>query len=258
MSNALAEPLDAADGILSHRATYSYALEDAKSDAGYLDAAGEMTTVWSDDCGGWVVEQESRLLIERTGGVIIDFGWSMESWESRDGLQFRYFLAQSQEGTVTSRAQGRAKLDAHGEGGEVEIRANGESMTLELAPETVFPTWHSLDVIDAIREDRFPLWHVLFDGADSEEALSGVSVFPIGANPPTEEELARAPQLADQALHRIALAFFPFPGAAAEPEHEMELTIALNGVVTEFVFDFGEFAVRATLESLEPLEKPVC
>ena len=74
-----AAPFDAAERILPHRATYSYALEREKSDPGYLDAAGEMVTRWSDDCDGWTVEQTSRLLIERTGGVIIDFGWSMES-----------------------------------------------------------------------------------------------------------------------------------------------------------------------------------
>ena len=253
-----AAPFDAAEGILPHRATYSYTLEQEKSDPGYLDAAGEMVTRWSDDCDGWTVEQTSRLLIERTGGVVIDFGWSMESWESKDGLQFRYFLAQSQEGNVTSRVQGRATLDGIGEGGEVEIRGGGESFTVALLPGTIFPTWHSLDVIDGLQQDRLPLWHVLFDGADDQNVLSGVSTFHIGDRAPTEEELERFPDLADQTLHRMAFAFFPMQPETAEPEHEMELSLAVNGIVTEFVFDFGEFAVRASLEELEPLKRAEC
>ena len=253
-----AAPFDAAEDILPHRATYSYALERAKSEPGYLDAAGEMVTQWSDDCDGWTVNQTSRLLIERTGGVIIDFGWSMESWESKDGLQFRYFLAQSQEGNVISRVQGRAKLDAIGEGGEVEIRGDGESFTVELLPGTIFPTWHSLDVIDSLQQDRLPLWHVLFDGADDENVLSGVSTFHIEERTPTDEELERFPALTGQSLHRMAFAFFPMQQDASEPEHEMELSLAVNGVVTEFVFDFGEFAVRASLEELEPLKRAEC
>ncbi len=257
-SQAPAAPSDAAESILPHRATYSYAIEREKSDPGYLDAAGEMVTLWSDDCDGWTVEQTSRLLIERTGGVIIDFGWSMESWESKDGLQFRYFLAQAQDGNVISRVQGRATLDAIGEGGEVEIRGDGESITVELLPGTIFPTWHSLDVIDSLQQDRLPLWHVLFDGADDENVLSGVSTFHIGERMPTEDELERFPDLAGQSLHRMAFAFFPMQQEASEPEHEMELSLAVNGVVTEFVFDFGEFAVRASLEKLEPMPSAAC
>ena len=256
--SAGADPSDAIAGILPHRAVYSYALAADQSATEYLEAAGEMATLWSDDCSGWVVEQKSRMLIERTGGVIIDFGWSMESWESKDGLQFRYFLAESQQGNVTSQAQGRAKLNGHGEAGEVEIRSGGESATVELLPGTVFPTWHSLDVIDGLREERLPLWHILFDGADEPEALSGVSTFQIGERTATPEEMERFPSLAGQELHRIALAFFPMQADTGEPDHEMELTLALNGVVTDFLFDFGDFAVRATLESLEPLAPPSC
>ena len=257
-SQVAADPFDAAEGILPHRATYSYSLEQEKSDPGYLDAAGEMVTRWSDDCDGWTVEQTSRLLIERTGGVVIDFGWSMESWESKDGLQFRYFLAQSQEGHVTSRVQGRAKLDAIGKGGEVEIRGDGESFTVELLPGTIFPTWHSLDVINSLQQDRQPLWHVLFDGADDENVLSGVSTFHIEERAATDDEVERFPALDGQSLHRMAFAFFPIQQDAAEPEHEMELSLAVNGVVTEFIFDFGEFAVRASLEDLEPLKRAEC
>ncbi len=255
---AKADPADAIAGILPHRAVYSYALAAGMSEPGYLDAAGEMTTLWADDCSGWVVEQKSRMLIERTGGIIIDFGWALESWESKDGLQFRYFLAQSQQGTVTSQAQGRARLQGHGEAGEVEIRADGESLTLALSPGTVFPTWHSLDVIDGLREGRLPLWHVLFDGADEPEALSGVSSFHIGERIASPEEIERFPSLEGQELHRIALAFFSMQADGGEPEHEMELTLAMNGVVTELLFNFGDFAVRATLETLEPLPAASC
>ena len=255
---AKADPTDAIAGILPHRAVYSYALAAEKSEADYLDAAGEMTAVWSDDCSGWVVEQTSRMLIERTGGIIIDFGWSMESWESKDGLQFRYFLAQSQQGSVVSQAQGRARLKAHGEEGEVEIRTGGETIALALAPGTVFPTWHSLDVIDGLRDGRLPLWHVLFDGADEPEALSGVSTFQVGERTATPEELERFSPLEGQELHRIALAFFPLQDDTGEPDHEMELTLALNGVVTELLFGFGEFTVRATLEELELLPPSSC
>ncbi len=255
---AEADPADSIAGILPHRAVYSYTLAADKSDAEYLDAAGEMTAVWSDDCSGWVVEQTSRMLIERTGGIIIDFGWSMESWESKDGLQFRYFLEQSQQGSVVSQAQGRARLEAHGEAGEVEIRTGGETIALELTPGTVFPTWHSLDVIDGLRNGRLPLWHVLFDGADEPDALSGVSTFQVGERSATPEELERFSSLDGQELHRIALAFFPLQDDTGEPDHEMELTLALNGVVTELLFGFGEFTVRATLEELEVLPPSSC
>jgi hypothetical protein len=45
---------------------------------------------------------------------------------------------------------------------------------------------------------------------------------------------------------------------AGTPEFEVAYRLFQNGVATEIVFDYGTFAMRATLSKLEALPAPAC
>ena len=56
----------------------------------------------------------------------------------------------------------------------------------------------------------------------------------------------------------IRIAFFPRSVAEAEPDFELAARLQDNGVVRQFVFDYGDFEMTADLARVEEIEGPDC
>ena len=56
---------------------------------------------------------------------------------------------------------------------------------------------------------------------------------------------------------RVRLAFFPVDASAEKPDYA-GMRLLDNGVSQDMVIDYGEYAIRAKLDDIEPLSKPNC
>src|ERR1700740_390297 len=123
--------------IAPHRALYSMTLGNARSDSGVVDARGTMDYEWGETCEGWTIEQRYRLKMRYAETPDVDIVSSFVTWESKDGLRYRFNQKQTRNGEVDQEIRGEARLDGPGKGGVAEL-SKPEEQTLTLEPGGMF------------------------------------------------------------------------------------------------------------------------
>lgn len=247
-----------ADGIVPHRAVYELDLASPRGEGGVVEIGGQVEFTWNDVCDGWTVTQKSQFVVGRADGYDVVFGSTVSSWESKDGLRYRFFIKRNQNGEETESIRGVASLESPGGPGTARY-TEPEEKTTELPKGTTFPSAHSIEILEqAIAGQGLSHWTTQFDGTGEDDGLAGVSAALVAALPPEEAGIIESPLLEGQPSWRIAMAYFGMGQGEAEPNQEQHLRIYKNGVVDFFSIDYGTFAFDAELIELEEYPKPDC
>lgn len=238
--------------LLPHRALYH--MQILKSGGDVADVEGEMAFEWQDSCDGWSVTQRSQMEFLYASGDAARVGWSLTSWESKDGTQYRFVSRELTNGELVSEYRGDADLSKNG--GKARYN-KPEARETPLPAGSLFPTQHSLALIQQAMKGAPMLWAEVFDGSDAD----GLFAVSAAITPLPEAERKEADQrreLKGVPGWNVSLAFYPSKGQAAEPEHEQSLRLYANGVVDRLVLDYGDFSILGTLSKIETLPKPSC
>ena len=137
--------------IAPHRALYTMILGSARNDSGVVDARGTMDYEWGESCDGWTIEQRYRLKMRYGEAPDADIVSSFVTWESKDGLRYRFNQKQTRNGEVDQDIRGEARLDAPERGGIVEF-TKPKPQTLKLEAGVLFPSSHTILLIDKAHE----------------------------------------------------------------------------------------------------------
>ena len=241
--------------IAPHRALYSMTLDSARNDSGVVDARGTMDYEWGETCDGWTIEQRYRLKMRYGETPDVDIVSSFVTWESKDGLRYRFNQRQSRNGELDQDIRGEAKLDGPGKGGGVEF-IKPKPQTLKLDPGVLFPSAHTILLIDKAHEGENFLSRQVFDGATDENAVQVSAA--IGVKITADPAAVKLSPLLQRPGWRVRLAFFPVDASVERPDYELGMRLLDNGVSQDMLIDYGEYAIRAKLDDIEPLARPNC
>lgn len=255
----LAAPALAADAdVQPHQALYSLSLDSAKSASGVVGATGVMFYKWGETCDGWTIEQRFRLRISYTEEDGADISSNLVTFESKDGLHYRFNERRTRNGEADEELHGEAHLDGPGKGGIAEF-TKPEASTIVLSPGTVFPTAHTLALIAAAKSGEQFVSRNVFDGASVENAglisaVIGPPLKPAGdkALKPLNSPLLQRPSW------QMRLAFFPADdtnGDQTEPDYELSMRLLDNGISQDMKLDYSDYVIRAKLDEIEALPK---
>ncbi len=252
---AASAPAVAGPQIAPHQASYDIALQSAEASSGIIGATGRIDFEWDDACNGWIVSQKTAIRIDRSDGQEVNFGWSLDSWEAKDGTRYRFEIRENQ-GQQEVITRGDARLDSSGAGGTASYSLPSER-EVPLPPGALFPSHHSLALLEIARDEARPFWRVVFDGT-GDDGLAAVNATFIRTNSEKPDESEDWPLLKERDSWRLSLAYFGLAEEAATPEHEQILRIFNNGVVDQLTLNYGDFILKAELRALEPLSVPDC
>ncbi len=241
--------------MLPHRAVYGLSLGDLRSSSSVVETAGRFEFEWQDVCDGWAVSQRFRIALLYDDGISVSYGWSLSSWESKDGKRYRFFIRRFDGSGEMESVRGEAELGADGSG-KAEYSAP-EQREVALPAGTVFPTLHTQQVLAGAEAGGAPVWNMVFDGS-GDEGLFGVSAALSRQLPGGTPTRFASPLLEGVPSWRLNLAFYAPDAASLEPEQEQGLRLFANGVVDEMRLDYGEFVLDADLTELAQLPLPNC
>jgi EipB-like len=241
--------------IAPHRALYTMTLGSTRSDSGVVDATGTMDYEWGETCNGWTIEQRYRLKMRYVESRDVDITSSFVTWESKDGLRYRFNQRQTRNGELDQEIRGTAQLDGPGQGGVAEFTMP-QVHTIKLAPGVLFPSAHTILLIDQARAGKTFLSRQVFDGAADENAVQVSAV--IGSRVTADPASAKLSPLLERPGWNVRLAFFPADATAEQPDYELGMRLLDNGVSTDMVIDYGDYSIRAKLVDIEALGKPHC
>lgn len=249
-SFAWAGPAD----LAPHRAIYSMGLATTKPGSGIAAASGTMSYQFEDSCDGWVVENRIAVNYAYTEGGQALSATDFITWESKDGLHYRFRMRNSRDGLVTEEVEGHADLKGKGQGGVAKF-TRPESFSMPLPKGTLFPTDHTLRLIDAAQGGNRTFWKVVFDGSGLDGPYEVNAL--IGKQSQTLPSTLVSPLLGSP-YWPMHLAFFPLSSPEEVPNFEMRLAYHPNGVAQEIVQTFKSFSLRGKLETVESLPRRGC
>src|SRR6266568_5170570 len=227
--------------IMPHRALYTMTLGRAGGDAGVVGANGTMAYQWGESCDGWTVEQRYRLKMGYAETPDVSIASNFVTWEAKDGLSYRFNQKETRNGTEEEEIRGSAKL---------------EGKSFKLPTGMMFPSTHTIYLIDKARAGEVFVSKHIFDGATVENAVLVSAV--IGPKVAPDPEVAKKSPLLNRPGWRVRLAFFPADAKVEKPDYELGMLLLDNGVSRDMVIDYGDYAIHATLNDIEALPKAGC
>ena len=249
--------------VAAHRALYSMSLAGAKADSGVTGAHGTMGYEWGESCDGWIVEQRYRLTISYAESQDVDIVSNFVTWESKDGLRYRFNQKETRNGTVDEEIRGSAELDGPGKGGTVTFE-KPQPQTMKLPPGALFPSAHTILLIQKAQAGENFVSRQVFDGATVEGAVLVSAVIGPKIEPKVDAKNASDPKdplnspILQKPGWRMRLAFFPADPKEEKPDYELGMLLLDNGVSRDMVIDYGDYTIKAKLDTIEPLPKPHC
>jgi hypothetical protein len=245
-ANAPAPAVAPPTQLLAHKALYTLTLDHAGGNE-VVAARGTMGYEVTDACDGWAVRQRLRMTITNAEGQEIEMASDYATWESKDGLKFRYHMRQTTDTAVTSQTDGEAKLQKTGSTGEAHYTMPHDA-TSPLPAGTVFPMAHTAAIIAAARDKKHFLSLPLFDGTDE----SGVEDSFIVLLDWKQPMATKWPALTPLPSTRVNIAFFDHAKSAVTPTYEVAMRYWENGVANDMKMNFGDFTMSAKMKEFTP------
>jgi len=211
---------------------------------------GTMGYEVADVCDGWATRQRLRMTLQNAEGPDVEMESDYVTWESKDGLSFRFHSVQQVDGSVNTQTDGAAHLTRTGGTGEVRYRIPKDKKA-DLPAGTMFPMAHTQVIITAAREGRKFLALPLFDGTD-DNGFEDSSVVIMDWKQPFETKFK---SLDTQPSTRMRLAFFDHAGRSQTPGFEEAMRYWENGVADDLTMDFGDFVMHGTMTEMTPLPR---
>jgi hypothetical protein len=253
---AVSGAMAGAGDLVGHRAVYSMALATATPGTGIVGARGAMEYRFADSCEGWIMENRTYLLVQYDEGDEMRTTWSFVTWESKDGLEYRFRVRQTRDDKVVEDLRGDALLEtARGPG--VARFTKPAGTRVELPAGTLFPTRHLVQLFRTAAEGGRWLGRVVFDGSALDNPFE-INAFMNRVPEAERKELAVAAGLAEAPAWRMRMAFFPYGSRTPLPDFEMGVRYRADGIADKLLQDFGDFSLRVNLSEVELLPKPNC
>ncbi|MFL5280820.1 MAG: cell envelope integrity EipB family protein [Rhodopila sp.] len=239
-------PTPAAAGLAAHKALYSLTLATAKG-SDVVAARGTMGYEVTDVCDGWAVRQRLKMTITNADGQDIVMTSDYATWESKNGLKFRFHVRQTTDEAVTSQTDGNASLVKLGGTGEARY-TSPHVVTKALPADTLFPMMHTAAIITAAKDKKRFLSLPLFDGTD-ENGVEDSFIIILDWNPPAS---TKWPALSALPSTRVHLSFFDHSETAIMPSYQVSMRYWENGVADTMKMDFGDFVMDAKMTEFSP------
>ncbi len=243
-----------AGGISAHKAFYEMRLGDRVQNSNIINVIGKSAFVVKRDCDGWVsVEDYAIEFINDNGGsdrILSHF----ESWEADSGDKFSFDVTEDSTFLGRKVFGGFADLSAR-DSGRAFFSLEPEA-ELKLPSDTYFPLRHMEIILDAADSGETMLAATIFTGGEPGDALMTTSTVVGGWQ--TAENAIDFGKLRENGFWPIQVAYFKPAATTSEPEYEIKFSLQRNGVVRNYIIDYGDFSIAADLTKIEDIAAPVC
>jgi len=245
-------PAHAEVTMAPHRAIYELSLKKTGDGSDVLDVSGGIVFEFTATCDGYEVKHDFRMRMSGKEGAAVDRRTLFNSWESRDGLKFRFSTKTETSGEPAELFEGTATLDAATRAGLVTM-TKPQSKQVKLPPGTLFSTAHTFEVLDKAAKGEKFVFRTVFDGADGEKIYKANALIGLAREP-----AANADPLLKQRGWPIKMAYFLQNSQEPKPEYELSTVLYENGIAGDMVLDYGDVVIDAKMTKLESMPAPKC
>jgi len=248
--------LEASVELQPHRAYYTVTMEsrpDPRSSV--TDARGTMLIELNKVCDGWTVQQRSETRLYHNDDTVEHIRWGYVTYEAEDGSLFTFNTYRKTNDELIEDIRGRAERKSD----LVTVTyQKPEKKTLKLQEGVLFPLQHIKSLLSVAQEGEQIFPRIVFDGS-SDEGSSEINTF-IGAKKVTAGNPASeaAHQFANQPFWPVRFAVYGAEKTDYEPMYVTTQDLLPNGIIKQYVIDYGGMKIHGVLDRIELLRDGGC
>ncbi|MCG7394040.1 cell envelope integrity EipB family protein [Microvirga sp. ACRRW] len=254
LGSACAEAAETPVHLAPHRAVYDLSILRSGGSKGVESARGRIAMEFAGDaCDGYTMKYRQVTVLDSSEAGSRTLDTQTATFESGDGLSMRFKSTSTAQGLVRDGVDGDAQLRPDG---SLDVKfKQPRNETFAAKGQPVFPTDHMKRLIEAARKGERRLSARVYDGSDDGKkvyetlSLIGNKIEPGAGN--NLEESARQDAMMTSARWPITISYFQEGSADRAPAYTISFELYENGVARALKIDYGDFALKGDLKSLE-------
>lgn len=257
------------ENLIPHKALYEVKMVSGKSGSQMVNIAGKMFYEWKPTCEGWITNHRFSLNYEYADNPSLNVTSDFSTFENFDSQLLNFSSRRKRDGEVYEELRGRAAINSAENGAGKAVYSIPENLSFPLDPGTLFPTAHTMKLLQQAKSGKKFFTARIFDGSDSDGAVDITSFISDKNLPPdsiakkSESYKPVAGGTFDQSLiavpsWKVRMAFFPIKNKEATSDYELSMVFHENGIIGDMVIEYADFSVSQKLVALERIAPPNC
>ncbi len=246
--------------LASHRAIYDLKLAQAKGRQSLQEVRGRIVYDFSGSaCEGYDLKFRQVTELDNEGKTAVS-DLRSTSWEAGDGKSFRFKSENYLNDQLVDSVEGVADWEADG----VRVKLAKPQGKQFNAGQVAFPTEQMRKIIAQARADQTLLELGVYDGSEAGQKIyQSLTVIGkrISPNERTPADAgAQVPSLATIDRWPVTISYFDRGNQKGEqtPVYTISFELYENGVSRALLLDYGDFAIRGEMSSLELKDSAPC
>jgi hypothetical protein len=246
--------------LAPHRAVYDISLAKSTGSRNVESARGRIAFDFTGDaCAGYALKYRQVTVLEsaETGARTSDLRTA--TFEDSDGKAFQF---KTDSGPDAKQEPVEGQAERRGEAGLAVRLKQPKRDSVTFDGDIVFPTAHMRRLVEAARAGQTTLGVKVFDGSeDGRKIYDTLAVIGRRIEPGRVDALEAAAHqegLAKLARWPVTLSYFTAGRGEQTPVYTITFELYENGVSRALKLDYGDFALKGELKSLEILPVSAC
>lgn len=244
--------------LVPHRATYELTLDPSKTSMKLDRATGRIAfELTGNACEGYSVTLRQVTALDTGEGRLSTSDLHSVSWEDGVAKSYRFKSRNVLNDELRDQVDGTAERKAGG-GFAVKLSVpKPESFALD--GKIALPTEHLIMLIEAGKAGQRIVETRVFDGApDGRKVYDTLAVVGSTVKEEAGDEALKKPELSQAVRYPVTVSYFE-PGVGERtPTYVLGFELYDNGISRALRLDYGGFALRGELTSLELLKSTPC
>ena len=245
--------------LAAHRAFYELVLDPSKSGMKVDGARGRIVyEVTGSACTGWAITLRQVTELNSGEGKRTVSDLRSITWEDGDAKSYRFKTQNYLDQAIREEVDGT--LDRAGRDGLAVRLTKPKSERLTLQGRILLPTEHIRKLIAAAAAGERTLEAKVFDGSpDGKRIYDTLSVLgAVVVGDKDLEEASRRPELGSLKRYPVTISYFEPGTGERTPTYVLGFELYENGVSRALRLDYGTFAMRGELKTIEFLKSTPC
>ena len=254
-------PQGASVDLAPHRAIYDMSLHETVAGSNVSDVRGRLVFDFEGStCAGFSLK--SRLvteIVDRDGNTMVT-DLRSSTWENAAGDKFRFDNTQYVDRRLSEQVTGQAARRKKAEGIEITLD-KPQRKRLKLEGRALFPTQHSIAILEAAKAGYGVLQADVYDGSEQGKKLLQTTTF-IGkasvaatAAAAKPAHIANADKLDGVASWPVSISYYDVIDNPKKdtgiPAYELSFRLFANGVSQDLLINYGGFSISGDLAGIE-------
>jgi len=254
LAPAWAEAAKTPVSLAPHRAVYDLSLLRSGGSQGVESARGRIAMEFAGDaCDGYTLKYRQVTVLDTSEAGSRTLDTQSATYESGDGLSMRFKTTSTTQGLVRDGVDGDAQLRPDG---SLDVKfKQPRNETFAAKGQPIFPTEHMKRLIEMARQGEHTYSVRVYDGSDDgKKVYETLTLIGHRIEPGMDgnlEEPARQEALARMPRWPMTISYFEEGNADRGPVYTISLELYENGIARALKIDYGDFALKGDLKSLD-------